>query len=45
MDDHNTHKIMTSNETRLKVTISDLIIFEGLSLNLFQKPRFNKVIH
>ena len=35
---------MTSNETRLTVAISDLIISEGLYLNLSHKPRFNKVL-
>ena len=35
---------MTSNETRLTVAIADLIIYEGLSLNLSQKPRFKKVL-
>ena len=42
--DNNTHKMMTSNETRLIVAITDLIISEGLSFNIFQKHRFNKVI-
>ena len=44
MGDHKTHKIMTSNETRLTVTIDDFIISEGISFNLSQKPRFKKVI-
>ena len=35
---------MNSNETRLTVEISDLIISEGLSLNLFHKYRFKKVL-
>ena len=35
---------MTSNETRLTVAIADLIISEGLSFNLSQKPKFNKVL-
>ena len=35
---------MISNETRLTVTIADLIISEGLSLNLSHKPRFKKVM-
>ena len=43
MDDHNTHRIMTSNETRLTVAIADLIISEGLSFNLAQKSRFKKM--
>ena len=36
--------MMTYNETRLTVAISDLIISEGLSLNISQKPRFKKVL-
>ena len=44
MGDNNTHKTMTSNETRLTVEIADLIIYEGLSLNLSQTPRFKKVL-
>ena len=39
-EDNNTHKMMTSNETRLTVAIADLIISEGLSFNIFQKPSF-----
>ena len=35
---------MTSNETCLKVAIPDLIISEGLSFNISQKPRFKKVL-
>ena len=35
---------MTSNDTRLTVAIADLIIYEGLFLNLFQKPSFKKVL-
>ena len=42
--DKNTQKMMTSNETRLTVAISDLVISEGLSFNLSQKPRFKKVL-
>ena len=44
MGDHNTQKMMTSNDTRLTVAISDLIIYEGLPLNIALKPRFKKVI-
>ena len=44
MGDHNTHKIMTSIETRLTVAISSPIISEGLSFSLAQKPCFKKVI-
>ena len=36
MIDHNTHKLMTSNETRLTVEIVDIIISEGLYFNLSQ---------
>ena len=36
---------MTSNETRLTVSISYLIISEGISFNISQKPRFNKVLY
>ena len=35
---------MTSNETRLTFSIVDLIIYEGLSFNLSQKHRFEKVL-
>ena len=42
--DHNTQKMMISNETRLTLEISDLIISEGLSFNLAQKPRFKKLL-
>ena len=42
--DNNTQKMMTSNETRLTVAIFNLIISEGLSFNLSQKPRFKKVL-
>ena len=35
---------MTSNDTRLTVAITDLIIYENLSLNLSQKHRFKKVL-
>ena len=44
MGDNNTQKMMTSNETHLTVAIADLIISEGLSFNLYQKPRFKKVL-
>ena len=42
--DTNSPKIMTSIETRLTVAIADLIISEGLTFKLFQKPRFKKVL-
>ena len=45
MGDNNTQKIMTYNETRLTVAITDLIISEGISSNLSQKPRFKKVLN
>ena len=35
---------MTSNETRLTVAIYDIVISEGLSFNLYKKPRFKKVL-
>ena len=41
---NNTQKIMTFNETRLTVAIAYLIVSEGLSFNLSQKPMFNKVL-
>ena len=44
MGDHDTQKIMAPNETRLTVEIADLIISEGLYLDLSQKPRFKKVL-
>ena len=44
MGDHNTQKIMTSNETHHTVAIADRIIYEGISFNISQKPRFKKVI-
>ena len=44
MGDHNTQKIITYNETRLTVAITDLIISEGLYFNLAQKPTFKKVL-
>ena len=44
MGDSNTQKMVTSNETRLTVAISNLIISERLSFNISQKPRFNKVL-
>ena len=45
MGDHNTQKMITYNEKHLTVAISDIIISEGLSFNLAQKPSFNKVIN
>ena len=44
MGDNNTQKIMTSNETHITVAIAHLIIYEGFSFNISQKPRFNKVL-
>ena len=44
MGDNNTQKMMTSNETRLKVTITDIIISEGLPFNISHKHRFKKVL-
>ena len=45
MGDNNTQKMMTSNGKHLTVAIDDLIISEGLSFNLSQKPRFKKVLY
>ena len=36
---------MTSNETRLTLAISDIIISEGLCFNPDQKPRFKEVLY
>ena len=44
MEDNNTKKMTSSNETRLTVAIADLIVYEGLSLNLSHKYRFKKVL-
>ena len=44
MGDNNTQKMTNSNETHLTVAITDIIISEGLSFNLSQKPRFKKVL-
>ena len=44
MRDNNTQKIITYNETRLTVEITDLIIYEDIYFNLSQKTRFTKVI-
>ena len=35
---------MTSNETCLTIAIADLIIYEGLSFNLAQKPTSEKIL-
>ena len=45
MGDNNTQKMMTSDETRLTVAISDLIISQGISFNISQEPRFKKVLY
>ena len=44
MEDNNVQKTMTSNETHITVAIADLIISEGLYFNIYQKPRFKKVL-
>ena len=44
MGDNNTQKVTTSNKTCLTVATADLIITEGLYLNLSQKHWFNKVL-
>ena len=45
MGDNNTQKMMTHNETRLTVSIADLIISEGFYFNLAQKPMFKKILY
>ena len=35
--------MITSNETDLKVSIANLVIYKGLYFNISQKPRFKKV--
>ena len=42
--DGNYQKPITSTETCLTISISDLIISEGPSFNLYQKPIFKKVL-
>ena len=42
--DGNYQKLITSNDTRLTISIADLVISEGLPFNLSQKPRFKKVL-
>ena len=44
MGDDNTQKMMTYNETRLTVSIADLVISESFSFNISQKPRFNNML-
>ena len=44
MEYNNTQKMMTSNETRLIVAITDIIISEKLPFGLSQKSRFKKVL-
>ena len=41
--DGHSQKLITSNDTCLTIAISDLIISEGLPINLSQKLRFKKV--
>ena len=36
---------MTYNETNLTVSIADIIISEGFSFSLAQKPMFKKIIY
>ena len=45
MGDHITQQMMTSNETPRTVSMSNLIIYEGLYLQMNQKPRFKKVLY
>ena len=40
----NYQKSMTSNKTCLTIYIADIIISEGLSFNLAQKPTFEKIL-
>ena len=42
--DGNSQKSMTSNDTRLTIAIAGLIIPEVISFNLYQKPRFKKLL-
>ena len=42
--DSNSQKLITSNETRLTIAITDLIISEDLTFNLSQKSIFKKVL-
>ena len=44
MGENNTQNMMTCNEIRLTVSITDIIIYEGLSFNIYQKTRLNKVL-
>ena len=44
MGDNNTQKMMNYNETQITVAIANLIISEGFSFNLSQKPRFKKAL-
>ena len=44
MGNNNTQNMMTSNETRLTVAISDINISEGIYFNQSQIPRFKKVL-
>ena len=36
---------MSSNDTHLTLAIADLVIFEGISFNIAQKPKFKKVLY
>ena len=45
MGDNNTQQMMTYNETRLTVSITDLIISEGFSFNISEKPRFKNMLY
>ena len=44
MRDNNTQKMITYNQTRLTVAVADLIIYEGISFNIAQKHRSEKVL-
>ena len=43
MDSHY-QKMITSNKTQLTIVIAYLTIYEGISLNIAQKNRFDKVL-
>ena len=44
IDGNSQKKKITSNETRLTIAVSDVIISEGLSLNIYQNKIFKKVL-
>ena len=44
MGEHNTHNIITSNDIRRVVAISNIIISKDISFNLAQKTWFKRVV-